>query len=129
MCSGLLTPAEARTAEHLATPIGEHVTKYATHLEAVGTSAKHLYETRRRLDRVLNDCRFTTLGELERGAVEAWLVAESNRAKDRMSARTRNTYLASLNAFANWCIESGRLTHCPFEIVARADTAIASGAR
>ena len=26
--SGLLTPAEARTAEHLATPIGEHVAAY-----------------------------------------------------------------------------------------------------
>jgi hypothetical protein len=71
--SGLLTPAEAQTAERLATPIGEHVHEYVTHLEAVGTSPKHRYQTRRRLDRVLRDCRFATLGELARGAVETWL--------------------------------------------------------
>jgi integrase len=119
--SGLLTPAEARTAAHLATPIGEHVAEYATHLEAVGTSPKHCYETRRRSDRVLNDCRFATLGELDRGPVETWLVGEAKRAMNGMSARTRNTYLASLNAFANWCIETGRLTFNPVEIAARAD--------
>jgi hypothetical protein len=45
--AGLLTPAEARTAQHLATPIGEHVAEYATHLEAVGTSPKHRCEIRR----------------------------------------------------------------------------------
>ena len=89
--SGLLTPAEARTAEHLATPIGEHVAAYKTHLEAVGTSPKHRYETRRRLNRVLSECRFGTLGDLERGAVEARLVGEAKRAKKGMSARTRNT--------------------------------------
>jgi hypothetical protein len=89
--SGLLTPAEARTAEHLATPISAHVAAYKTHLEAVGTSPKHRYQTPSRLDRVLSDCRFTTLADLERGAVEARLVGEAKRAKKGMSARTRNT--------------------------------------
>src|SRR6516165_8160212 len=40
--AGLLTPAEARTAEHLATPIGEHVEAYLTNLEASGVTAKHV---------------------------------------------------------------------------------------
>jgi hypothetical protein len=119
--SGLLTPAEARTAEHLATAIGEHVAAYKTHLEAVGTSPKHRYETHRRLDRVLSECRFTALADLERGAVETWLVGEAKRAQKGMSARTRNTYLISLNAFAERCIETGRLTLNPFEMIARAD--------
>jgi integrase len=73
------------------------------------------------LERVLTDCRFTTLAELERGAVETWLVHEAKRMKEGMSARTRNTYLMSLNAFANWCIETGRLALNPFDLVARAD--------
>ena len=42
--SGLLTLTEAQTAEHLATPISEHVAEYATHVEAIGTSPKHGYE-------------------------------------------------------------------------------------
>ena len=54
----ILTAAEDRIADHLTTPIGEHVAAYSTHLEAVGTSPKHRYETRRRLDRVVKDCRF-----------------------------------------------------------------------
>jgi hypothetical protein len=37
--SGLLTPAETRTAEQLATPIGEHVECYLNSLEATGVTA------------------------------------------------------------------------------------------
>jgi hypothetical protein len=37
------------------------------------------------------------------------------------SAKRLITYLASLNTFADWCIETGRLTLNPFKIVARAD--------
>jgi uncharacterized protein YfcZ (UPF0381/DUF406 family) len=105
--SGLLTPAEARTAEHLTTPITEHAEAYTTHHEAVGTSPKHRYETRRRLDQVVSKCGSRTLSELQSGTVETWLVGETKRTKRGMSARTRNTRLAPLNALANWCIETG----------------------
>ena len=67
------TPAEARTAEHLATPISEHVSKYATHLEAVGTSAKHVYGTRRRFKRLLSDCQSKTPSS----SFSTWLTASS----------------------------------------------------
>ena len=63
--AGLLTPAEARTAEHLATPIGEHVAAYMTSLEASGASPKHVAETRRVLDAVLEGCEFRTLADLD----------------------------------------------------------------
>ena len=119
--SKILTAAEDRIADHVMTPIGVHVAAYATHLEAVGTSSKHRYETRRRLDRIVKDCRFSTLSDLDRGAVETWLVTETKRKVNGMSARTRNTYLLSVNAFANWCVETSRLASNPFEQVARAD--------
>src|SRR5215831_18518648 len=54
--AGLITPAEARTAEHLATPIGEHVAAYLTSLEASGACPKHVAESRRVLNRVLQGC-------------------------------------------------------------------------
>ena len=53
--------------------------------------------------------------------MENWLVGEAKRTKKGMSARTRYTYRMSLNAFVNWCIETGRLTLNPFDMVARAD--------
>src|SRR5262245_47947820 len=39
--AGLITPAEARTAEHLATPIGEHIAAYLQSLEASGSVPMH----------------------------------------------------------------------------------------
>jgi integrase len=116
--SGLLTASESRTAEHLATPIGEHVDDYLTHLDANGVSAKHHSETRRRLNRILDDCHFATLAAIDRGTVERWLAEQSRRG---MSARTRNTHLLSLNAFCNWSVETGRLISNPVAMVARAD--------
>jgi hypothetical protein len=49
------------------------------------------------------------------------LAAEGARPCFDPSAKRLITYLASLNIFADWCIESGRLTLNPFKIVARAD--------
>src|SRR5215469_16103257 len=42
--AGLLTPAEARTAEHLGKPIVEHVDAFLASLEASGVTAKHVRE-------------------------------------------------------------------------------------
>ena len=39
--AGLITPAEARTAEHLATPIGEHFDAYLNALAAAGSVPMH----------------------------------------------------------------------------------------
>src|SRR5262249_43381379 len=104
--AGLITPAEARTAEHLGKPIAEQVDDYITSLEASGSSSKHIAESRRVLVAVLAGCGFVTLASLERSAMERRLNA---RRQAGASARTRNIDLARLIAFANWCKETGRL--------------------
>ena len=64
--AGLLSPAEARTAEqHLATPIGEHVAAYIGNLEASGAGERYVREARRILDAVLTGCEFRTLANLD----------------------------------------------------------------
>ncbi len=63
--AGLLSPAEARTAEHLATPIGEHVAAYIGNLEASGAGERYVREARRILDAVLTGCEFRTLSNLD----------------------------------------------------------------
>jgi integrase len=113
--AGVLTDAEDNVTKHLPKPIKEHVDAYLRHLEAEGTSSKHRYEARRRLTRVLTECGFTTLAELDHEKVERWLVQQTNRG---MSARTRNTYLGSAQAFTAWCVDKergARLIHNPLD--------------
>jgi integrase len=117
---GVLTPAEARSAEHLATPIGEHVDAFVAGLEGSGASPKHVRETRRILNHVLPGCDFRTLADLERSAVERWL---NRRRGERSSARTRNADLAALVTFGNWCVANGRLIVNPFRGIPKANEA------
>ena len=57
--AGLLTPAEARTAEHLTTPIGEHVAAYIGRSRSERGEREVCREKRRRiLDTVLGGCEF-----------------------------------------------------------------------
>jgi integrase len=115
--AGLISPAEARTAEHLAKPIGEHVAAYLTSLEASGASPKHVAESRRVLEAVLAGCGFPTLAAFDRATVEHWL---NERRKAGTSARTRNIDLTRLIAFANWLIANGRLLTNPFNGIPKA---------
>src|SRR5262245_35737516 len=68
--SGVVKPAEAAVGEHQATPLAAHVADYLSHLEAGEVSAKHLYEVRRRLGRLVTDCGFGRLADLEPAPVE-----------------------------------------------------------
>jgi len=62
----ILTRAEDRIADHLSTPISEHVDADITGLEATGATRKHVAESRRILEAVLTGCSFATLADLER---------------------------------------------------------------
>jgi integrase len=118
--AGLITPAEARTAEHLATPIGEHVEFYLNGLEATGVTSKHVRETRRILTRVFAECEFRNLANLDASVVESWL---NGRRRENASARTRNVDRTALISFGNWCTGKNvrRLDTNPFEDLPRAN--------
>jgi site-specific recombinase XerC len=118
--AGLLTPAETRVAAQLAKSIGEHVEAYLTSLEASGACTKHVVETRRVLNRVLQGCGFGTLAELERSVVERWL---NRRRQEGASGRTRNIDLTRVIAFGNWCIANSRLTTNPFRGIPKVNEA------
>ena len=64
--------------------------------------------------------RVHELADLERTASERWLIQE---ARGGMSARTRNSYVVSVLAFANWCADDtvGRLLHNPLRGISKAD--------
>src|SRR5262245_60247566 len=118
--AGLITPAEARTAEHLTTPIGEHVAAFLASLEASGATPKHVRETRRVLTRVLKGCDFLTLAGVERTPVEHWL---NRRRNEGASARTRNVDLTASLTFGNWCVANRRPVAKPCRGIPKADEA------
>jgi site-specific recombinase XerC len=74
----------------------------------------------RQLKRVIDDCDFSRISELNREALERWLASETRRGR---SARSRNAHRAALIAFANWCADPtiGRLISNPFRGVPKAD--------
>jgi integrase len=118
--SGLMSAAESAAAQHQTTPLEDHITAYMTYIESAGACAEHRSERERQLRRLAHECGFARLTDLKRETLESWL---TQQARKGMSARTRNSYLASALAFCNWCLSPtvGRLTHNPFDGVAKAN--------
>jgi len=116
--SKVISATEDAIAEHQHRPIAEHVDAYLLHHESRQTSVKHRVNVRGCLNRLMADCEFRRLSDIDAGAVEKWLLAA---AQNGMSARTRNRYLSALSAFANWCVLDGRLAGNPVSRVATAN--------
>ena len=108
--AGLTTAAQDAVIDQQNVPLSAHVDAFIAHLTAKGTTAKHRKGTRAYLDGITRDCSFTKLADIERGALEQWLVG---RAAAGVSARTRNVARAALLAFSNWCVTTRRLVVNP----------------
>jgi integrase len=116
--ANILTAADAAISDHQATPLAKHFAAYLVHQQAKGNSDFYISEAERLATRLCDECGFRLLRDIERGAVEQWLVA---RQAEGMAARTRNSYVQALNGFCNWCVETRRLAVNPLANVKRAD--------
>ena len=118
--AGVVTSAEDKAVVRQRTPIAEHIDAYLSHLDAAGTTAEHRVNVRRCVDRIVKDCGFSRLSDIERDAVEGWLLTQT---KANMGARTRNTYRSAIHAFCNWCADpaSPRLLSNPLATLPKAD--------
>ncbi len=116
----VITSAEDAISGHQDTPLAEHFDAYLDYLESKEACVEHRSERSRQLRRIAAECGFHRLPDLDRGKLEAWLTQQTRAG---MSARTRNAYLTGALAFCNWCAEKnvGRLTHNPFEGIAKAN--------
>ncbi len=74
--------------------------------------------TRSQLLRVMDDCGFRRYSDLNAAGLERWLSAQAGKG---MSAGTRNQYRAAWVNFANWSVQSDRLSKNPFVSVPKAD--------
>jgi integrase len=119
--AGVITTDDCRVAESLRTPLPEHLAVYRQSMQAAGTSERHIKDTMRLAGRIMSDCSFQLLRDVNGEAVESWLVTNQN---SNMGARTRNSYLQAINGFLNWCVQSGRIHSNPLKRVKRADELI-----
>ena len=108
--SGLTTAAQDAVIDQQGTGLRGHFDAYIAHLSAKGTTGMHRKGTRAYLDRIAKDCSFTKLADVERVALEQWLVG---RTAAGASARSRNASRVALVAFCNWCVTTRRLVTNP----------------
>lgn len=121
---GLVNPHEAE----LARPIREQLEDWVAGLEETGKSDSYCGQCRARVERLVRECGWITLADIngrafERSRRSALSFAAHNR-KDRtkagradLSPRTRNHYLATLGSFIRWCLRRGRLDSNPLSDV------------
>ncbi len=109
---GLLSPQESEAAGHAGVCLTEHLESYLAALERRGVTARHVKARRAEIGRVLNECRFRVLADLDRTRFERWL---HDRAQEGLGARRRNVFRTALGAFARWGVETGRLLSNPFD--------------
>ena len=121
--AGIITPQQARTADHACVPFSEHLVAYLDHLKAKTVrgkrvSEKHRYNVKLQIERLMKECGYSRLADITRESMEKWM----NRSEaEGMGARTRNTHRAAIVACCNWCVETGRLTANPLDGLCKAD--------
>ncbi len=116
----VLTAAEDAVIDHQNTPLADHIAAFIDHQKAKGIVCCRVDNTRSQLRRVVRECGFRRLADLDTSVLERWLI---HRKDEGMSAGTRNQYRASWVTFCNWCITTkpARLLSNPFASVPKAD--------
>ena len=101
--------------EHAQRPLSEHLTEFLEFLEGKGDSEEHVDQTKRRLSRVLRECKFQRISDLNGVKLASWL--KRLRTKHGRSIKTSNHYLGSARTFCNWLVNHERMEKNPFRSV------------
>ena len=116
--AGVLDPKDLTSARRSSAPLADMLSAYDRSLAASEVSDTYRANVLRAVRRLARECRFASLADIDREAVEGWL---ATRAGEGMSARSRNYYRNSLVVFANWCRDSGRIREHDLDRLPRAD--------
>ena len=99
-----------RYAEHRKRRLAEHLEDYRKHLEGKGDSADHVQKTARRIEAILEGCRFRHLGDLSASHVSEWL---TDRRGAGLGIQTSNYYLTAVKGFTRWLLRDRRAAQNP----------------
>jgi len=116
--AGILDAESLNLTAQLTAPIATHIDAYETHLRAGGVCPRHLKETVRRLNSILEVCEFRRLTDIRAEPIQRWV---GRRRNENRAPRTTNTYLSSVRAFLRWCIADGRMAIDPLGTIRKLD--------
>ena len=111
--------------EHLDRPIGQHVKDYEKVLVAKKRNDVYAEQSIGRIERLIRECGWETLGDIELTRIELVLGRLTDlRSKKLLSAGGKNSYVASIKAFCGWLVKARRLATHPLLGLEKFNTAI-----
>ena len=95
--AGIISSEEMDTARQLETPIGKHIENYLAKLafktiRGKRVSEKHIYNVRQQLGRVIRECGFRTLKDIDRQSVQRWLTKLTQSPRDPNDLNIRRDF-------------------------------------
>jgi integrase len=111
---GLIKPRALRDATRI--PLLEHLADFLADITARGRSEKHLYHTKRRLQKLFKECNWIFLKDISPDGFNKW------RARQTFSPKTANEFLGHASALFNWMERNERLERNPLKIVGKSET-------
>ncbi len=95
-------------------PISEHLDDWRASLRAKGGTSKQTSQVSRRAEKLINDCGFTTLGEIDSTCTKSFMQELTDEGK---TPRTVNGYRQAIGQFIRWALADGRLAADPLASV------------
>lgn len=88
--------------------------EFTANLEAKGRDAMYCYTTLKRLQRLMGDCGWVTLGNITAASLVQWQKGEHKWRKRTIGNRTKNQYVEAAKEFGDWLIKpAGKLSVNP----------------
>jgi len=106
---GLIDPEDERIASQKSSPISEHLDAFEHSLAP--NSEKYVKLLMSRVRRIVKECQFEVIGDIQPEAVAVKLAAL--RSAEGFGHRTHNHYVQGLLTFCNWLVQSRRYPSNP----------------
>ncbi len=113
--AGLIAPKLER--ESATRPVTVHLDDFMRDLATLGRSSAYRQLVRSRIERLLDECRFTELKDITPGRFVEW----RSRQNETLGPKTLNEYLNAVSNLLNWLKRQGRIAHNPLAAVAKVD--------
>lgn len=112
---GIVDPGERTRREAGLKPVAAHVADYEASLFAKGDTSKHAHHAAGAIRRILDDASIASVAEIAPDRLQEALgrMRAGQPPKRGRSARTCNHALKSVQAFARWLYDAGRIKEVP----------------
>ena len=112
--NGIIPPKPLRDAA--TRNLSEHLNDFVADLIAQGCSDKHIANINYRVRRLVEECRWTRVGDVTADSFLAW------RGRQAHAAKTINDYLGAISSLLNWMRKNGRVLQNQLSAVEPVDT-------